>query len=159
MNLQKNISHSFQWKKGFFSDTYKVFSEDTLLFTLKENPFTQKALAIINGHKYGFQTKGILKHNTGIIDKVEDKVIGNITYNTWKSKAEITLNNQIYTWQYDNVWCTKWSLLENDKVIIKGANSTAKGKIESNSDNDLLLLTALFVHSYFVQMSAVGTVV
>ncbi|MCK3683360.1 hypothetical protein [Maribellus sp. YY47] len=56
-------------------------------------------------------------------------------------------------WKYDNVWNTKWSLFDHEGIEIKYAGSSTNGRIESNSDDALLLITGLFVTNYYWQVS------
>ncbi|HAN76911.1 MAG TPA: hypothetical protein DCQ31_03615 [Bacteroidales bacterium] len=57
-------------------------------------------------------------------------------------------------------WCihlnfenTAWSLFNSEGMLINYSGSSAKGQIDSNIDDGLLLLSGLFVTNYFWQMT------
>ena len=141
------------WKKNLLSNLYNIYSNDQHVGTLKEKTFSQTTNAELNGKKYIFQTRGFIKQYTEIIDPLENKVIGKITYNNWATKATISINYQLILWKYDNLWSTRWSIYNADGINIKYAGSSSKGQIDSNTDDALLLLTGLFVTNFYWQMS------
>jgi len=147
--MKKNL----KWKKQFFSNTYSIYSEGQIVGMLKDKTFSQSAIGKLNGKEYTFRTKGFFKQNTEIIDNKENKVIGTITYNNWMTKATISLIDKSINWKYDNLWNTKWSIFDNKDIEIKYAGSSTNGRIESNSDDALLLLIGLFVTNYYWQVS------
>lgn len=147
------MKNYFQWKKSLLSSTYSIYSNEQIIGRLESKTFSQSAIGELNGKEYTFKTKGLLNQNTEIIDTKENKVIGEITYNTWMTKATISVSNQSVNWKYDNMWNSKWSLFDQEGTEIKYAGSSTKGTIESNSDDALLLLCGLFVTNYYWQMS------
>ena len=142
------------WKKGIFKSSYKIYSGENFVGSLKENSWTNSAEGELNGKKYSFKTKGILKQETQIIDS-DNNIIGKITYNTWMTKAQIEIQNRIINWEYDNLWMSKWSLLSSEGIEIKYSGSSRKGVIESNTGDELILLSGLFVTNYYWQMTFV----
>ena len=146
---------SLRWKKGLFSSTYSIYSNDQLIGKLKDKTFSQSADGELNGKKYTFKTKGFFKQRTKILDNIDNKVIGEITYNNWMTKATLLINNKRTNWKYDNLWNTKWSICDSEGIEIKYAGSSTRGQIDSNTDDDLLLLSGLFVINYYWQMTIV----
>jgi len=69
------------------------------------------------------------------------------------TKALILANNETICWQYDNLWNTKWSIFNSEGGIIKYSGSSTSGQIDSNIDDELLLLSGLFVVNYYWQMT------
>jgi len=49
------------------------------------------------------------------------------------------------------VWQTKWSVFDDNHLCIEFAGKFSKGTIEFEEDNDLLVLTGLFVTNYYRQ--------
>lgn len=145
--------NNIQWKKKLLSNTYSIYSNKQIIGKLENKTFSKKASGELNGKEYTFKTKGFLKQNTEIIDNKENKVIGEITYNTWMTKATISISKQSIIWKYDNAWNTKWSISNKAGIEIKYAGTSASGKIESNTDDALLLLSGLYVINYYWQMS------
>lgn len=147
--MQTNI----RWEKDFFSNLYNIYSNSQQIGKLKNKPFSQTASGELNGKEYIFKTKGFLQQRTEIIDSIEDKVVGEITYNNWMTKATITVANKTIGWKYDNFWNTKWSIFSSEGINIKYSGSSTNGQIDSNIDDALLLLCGLFVTNYYWQMT------
>jgi len=145
------MHNSYHWKKGIFSDTYRFFSHNQQTGELKNKIFFQSAVGEINGKRYTFRTKGFFKQHTEIIDHSDHSVVGEIAYNSWMTKAQVTLNGRKYTWKYQNVWNTRWSISGNGKGHITYKGTSTGGQIEAATDDDLLLLTGLYVTNYYWQ--------
>ena len=150
---------SLRWKKGLFSSTYCIYSNDQLIGKLKDKTFSQSADGELNGKKYTFKTKGFFKQRTEIRNDKDNKVIGEITYNNWMTKATLLILNKKTNWKYDNLWNTKWSIFDSEGLKIKYTGSSTRGQIDSNTDDDLLLLSGLFVTNYYWQMTIVVLIV
>ncbi len=149
--MKTNLS----WKKGVFSNLYKVYSNDQQIGKLKDRTLSQTANGELNGKEYTFKTKGFFKQSTEIIDCAESKVIGRIKYNSWMTKAVISVNGKTINWKYDNLWQTRWRIFNSEGIEIKFSSSLSNGQIESNIDDGLLLLTGLFIINYH-QAAIVG---
>ena len=149
--MQTNL----KWKKGIFSSTYNIYSQGQFIGKLKNSSFSQIAEGEINGKKYTFITKGFFNQQTEIHDTINNRVIGNITYNGWMTKATLSILDKKINWKYDNLWNTKWSIFDSEGIKIKYSGSSLKGQIESNTDDDLLLLTGLFVINYYWQITII----
>ena len=140
---------NLRWKKGWFSNLYKIYSDDKIVGKLKSKMFSQTTKGELNGKEYTFKTKGFFKQSTEIIDDNEKKVIGKITYNNWNTKAIISVNNKNINWKYDNLWNTKWSIFDTEGINLKYSGSSTSGQVNSNSDDELLLLSGLFIVNYY----------
>ena len=145
------MKNTLSWKRGFFSSTCQIFSGEAYIGELANYTFKQTAEGVIRNKRYLFRTKGLFKQETQIIDGVSDRVIGNITYNSMMSKATIEFSDRTVSWKYDNTWQTKWRLYDTLGIYMKFAGGTSKGTIECEEDNDLLVLTGLFVTNYYQQ--------
>lgn len=142
---------SYSWTKGFFSNLYSIYYNGGLIGNLKDKSFSQTAQGEVNGKEYIFKTKGFLKQHTEIIDSSENRIIGEITYNSWMTKAKITLKDKTINWKYDNAWNTKWSLFDSAGILMNFSGSSSKGQINANVDDELLILAGLFVTNYYWQ--------
>ena len=142
-----------RWKKHLFSNLYTIYSDGQQIGILKDKTFSQTANGQLNGKAYTFKTNDFFNQRTVIINSLENKVIGVITYNNWMTKALILANNETIYWQYDNLWNTKWSIFSSEGSIIKYSGSSTSGQIDSNIDDELLLLSGLFVVNYYWQMT------
>ena len=143
------------WEKGIFSSTYSIYSDKHLIGKLKDRTFAQAASGELNGREYIFRTKGLFKQHTEILDKAENRVMGEINYNSWMTKASISINNKVASWKYDNMWSTKWRIFDSEGMEIKYTGSSRKGQIDANTDDPLLLLSGLFVTNYYWQMTLI----
>lgn len=134
---------------------YSIYFNGTLIGNLKDKSFSQTAKGEVSGKEYIFKTKGFLKQHTEIIDGSENRIIGEITYNSWMTKATIAINDKILNWKYDNAWNTKWSLFDSAGTLLNFSGSSSKGQINSNVEDELLILTGLFVTNYYWQTTTV----
>lgn len=139
------------WKKGSFSTTYQILSGEEKIGELASYTFKQTAEGVIRNKRYLFRTKGLFKQETQIIDGENDRVIANITYNSMMSKATIQFKDRTINWKYDNTWQTRWSLYDNLGSYMKFAGRQSKGTIEYEKEDDLLVLTGMFVTNYYQQ--------
>lgn len=146
------MQRDYNWTKGFLSETYKIFHNGMLVGNLSEKFFSQTAHGEINEEKYIFKTSGFFRQKTQIIENKGNKMVGEITYDIWMNKAIITINGQKFGLKYDNVWNTKWSISNLNEILIKYNSSTSPGQIQSNTDNQLLILSGLFVSNYYLQI-------
>jgi len=152
----KSILH---WKRGALSNTYKIFEGENLIGKLKDSTFSQTSEGQIQQKGYQFITKGLFKQETQIIDAEKNQVIGTISYNSWMSRANIQLNNRLIQWKYDNMWQSRWSLFNDEGILMSFAGGMSKGSIECDHTDDLLLLTGLFVTNYYRQIGIAVLVV
>jgi hypothetical protein len=141
------------WGKGIFSNTFEIFSDGVAVGNLKENTWRQSADGELFGKRYLFKTKGFFKQETQIMDANNGSLLGTIKYNYWKTKATIEYIDRVFNWKYDNLWNTKWSISDLNGVQVKYQGSSSKGKIELNEQNELLLLTGLYITNYYWQIS------
>ena len=144
-----------KWKKNYFSNLYIIYSNGKQIGKLKDKTFCQTANGELNGKEYTFKTKGFFKQHTEIIDNLENKVIGVITYNNWMTKATISIDNKTINWKYDNSLNTKWSVFNSEGIKIQYSSSCISGQIDSNIDDALLLLSGLYVTNYYWQMTVI----
>ena len=142
-----------KWKKNLFSNLYRIYSNGQQIGILKDKTFSQTANGELNGKKYTFKTRGFFNQYTEIIDNLENKVIGQITFNNWMTKATISVDNKTVNWKYDNLWNTKWSIFNSEGIKIQYTSLSTSGQIDSNIDDALILLSGLFVTNYYWQMA------
>lgn len=139
----------FRWEKEIFSSTYTLFNHNNEIGKLKSDFFAQKTEGIINEAEYLFKTSGLFTQTTLITDLSTNEIVGEISYGNWMTKAKLILHGKDYAWKYDNHWNSKWSITDNENHVIKYGGDSMKGKIESEIDNDLALLSGLFVTNYY----------
>ncbi len=146
----KTILH---WNKGFLNQDYKIYSNDTLVGTLKGQTWSRNAEAKINSRKLWFKVNGVFNQDIQIIDAENDLVIGTIKYNTWMTKATIDYPGGVANWKYNNFWCTKFCITDNEGKEINYHGSSSGGRIEFDNHNDLMILSGLYLLNYYWQKS------
>ena len=145
---------NYNWRKGIFSESYQIFNNETQVGSLSNKCFSQTAYGELNEEKYTFKTCGVFKQHTQIIENY-NKIVGEITYNNWMNKATININGQQFDLKYNNIWNTKWSISGLNETQISYNSTSCTGQIQSNTDNELLILSGLFVANYYLQMTLV----
>lgn len=153
------MESQFNWQKKIFSNQYNILRNGKPVGNLEENSFSSSATAQLNKERYTFRTKGFFGQHTEIIDEAEQKVIGRIEYNSWMTKATISLDNQVVHWKYDNFWSTSWSLYNQEGVNIKYKSSSTTGEIQANTEDPVLVLSGLFITNYNWQVLLISTLV
>lgn len=148
-NVEKDIPTHLRWKKGFFNNTYYIFNGHKIAGTLVDRSLSQSGIAEYGNNKYSFKTKGLFRQETQIIDNVTHNQIGNIRYNLWMNKAELTINHEILYWKYDDWVNTKWIISNCEGVQIRYFGTPISGRIESTVNDDILIITGLFVTNYY----------
>jgi len=145
------LKTQLNWKRGAFSTTYQILSNGLSIGQLQDNAFKRYSDGEIRYKKYRFKTEGLFKQHTHIIDLESDRVIGSIQYNSWMTKADIKIHDRTYHWRYDNAWQTKWSISDENGILLSFAGGMTRGSIEGDDPEDLHVLTGLFVTNYYTQ--------
>ena len=142
----------YNWSKGNFSKTFDIISNNKHLGRLVGNSFSNSAELMIDGKKYLYRTNGFSRQKTSILNLSDSKLAGEVLFNVWMTKAEIRLNNERYFLKFDNLMNTRWTISNSEGSIINyQGNSSGKGSIVSNADDNLLVATGLFVANHYWQ--------
>jgi len=139
------------WKRGTFSTTYRIFSGENAIGQLQNQSFKKTALGSIHQKRYTFNTKGVFKQETQILDGDSHKLIGTITYGSMMTRATVRFSDRTVYWKYDNTWQTKWSLFNEKGILMKFSGRATSGTIECDDPDELLVLCGLFVTNYYQQ--------
>lgn len=143
----------YSWRKGFFSNTYSIFKKGLPVGNLRTKSFSSNASAYINGKQFNFITKGFINQSALIIERNSNKVIGKITFNSWRTKANIEFEDTIAELKSNNIWNSSWLITGNRGETIRLKNRTTNGTIESTTDDERLLMAGLFATNYYQQVS------
>jgi hypothetical protein len=143
------------WKKGLFKSIYEIYAGTVLVGYLNEKTWTESSHGELYGERFLFRTRGILKQETRVFNNEDNTPVGMITYNSWMTKARIEYSGKIYYWKFDNLWCTSWTLYNDEGLYVKCRRNSSKGKIEYDSENNFLVITGLYINNYYWQTSAV----
>lgn len=136
------------WRKGLFDSNYQLYTngeiKGSLIFSSLKN--NARAIALKN---YYFTTEGFLNPVTKIRDENHNQ-IGIITYHIMQLKATINFENRDHaSWSYANGWLSQWIITNHQDKQIQYHASTAAGNVYSNTDDELMLLSGLFVREFF----------
>ena len=147
------------WNKSLFSGTYKIYQRGKPIGFLVNRTFSNTYDANIFDEKYTFLSQGFFKQNTKIIDRQKNTVIGKIEYNTWMNRAIITIDDTKFLWKFDNMWNTKWSLVNKQNERISFQGTSRNGEIISEVENPLCFLCGLYVTNCNWQTATVAIAV
>ena len=146
---------SISWRKGIFKCAYELFNNGKKIGILKEKQWSMSAIGNIRGRNVLFSMKNSWHNHTHIIDKESGEILGQIKYSCWYPKAKISLDNRVYRWSYKNFWSTKWKITDSEDQAISYSGHSCKGQAISGIDNDLVVLSGLFIGSYYWQMISI----
>jgi hypothetical protein len=144
----------YNWEKALFSDTYTLFSEKRKMGYFEDNFFSKTKIGVFNEEKFHFRAVGLWKQYCEILDSNKSK-IGEIKFNSWMSKADISIGDKTYKWQYDNILNSKWKVYNGLGTELFYKSKLNKGEITTNTNDSLLILCGLYVQNYLLQYSIV----
>ncbi len=137
------------WEKGIFSRAYTLFDNGKLAGYLKGELISQTLKGELKGRAYSFETSGIIKKNTIVYDMETYKRLAVITYDEFRSKAILSVDNRVLYFKYDNLLQNKWQLSEVSGVHIECTSTLNRGCINSTTDESILLLSGILVADYY----------
>lgn len=105
----------------------------------------------MNGKAFEFRNSGIINLKTEVTEKVTGKLVATIRYNSFQTKATIDTDERRLLWKSKNLIGSKWEMENSrgERIIYKGFNQ--KGVIETETEDEMLLLTGLFARNYYWQ--------
>jgi hypothetical protein len=144
----------FNWKTKLFSNRFEIYQHEVMKGELYKERWTRKVNGELNTRRVLFETRGIFKYETQIIDMQGNLPLGNIKYSTWKAKSSILYQDKEYSWQFDNFLRSKWSISNENGVMIKFHSRALTGIIISYTRDEILILTGFFIRNFLKQRSA-----
>lgn len=143
---------TLNWTNTLFASNYKIFDGENQTGELSHSSFSNNNTGTLGSTKLSFISKGIFSSVIAINDLQSNLSVGEIKFNAFGSSAVIVLNNKTYTWKYDNLLQTQWSILDNEHKIVNFSASFSSGKIVSDVDDEMLFLCGLYVQNYMIQV-------
>jgi len=143
------------WKKGVFSCNYKLMESGKAIGFLKGKSFGQSAEGEVFGNRYGFNTYGVFRKETEILDGKDGAVIGKVKFDCWMPKAKIELGDKTYFWKFKNIWETRWEIYDEAGTQISFCGHSMKGKAVSADTEEVLNLAGLFISNFYWEMSGI----
>ncbi|WP_270090665.1 hypothetical protein [Sphingobacterium sp. SYP-B4668] len=143
-------SSLYHWRSDFGTSDSYLYKGTQKLGTLHNSTFEEKAIASLGNSKYTFQTKGTFRQHTQILNPV-GQLVGDIVLTAWGNTATVTLNGHCYQWKSSNWLGTKWELADNTGSKYEMSSDLFGGVIFGNIEDELLLMTGLFLRNYYWQ--------
>jgi hypothetical protein len=144
----------YNWKTKLFSRKFDIYQNEILKGELNKENWSRKVNGELNIRRVMFETKGVFKHETMIIDSHGEIPLGKISYSNWKAKSEVLYQNKKYKWQFDNFLRSRWSISDENGVIIRYHSNAFKGIIVSYTRDEILILVGFFIRNFLKQRSA-----
>lgn len=142
-----------QWSKDFFDTSTKLTEANENIAVLKAEWFSDTANLELNEEKFKFEKQGVFSNDFLIKNTIENKVIGSIKYHSFKTKATIKIEEKEFIWTQKGFWGSQWILTDNNRTISTyKSDYFSGGKIETTSNDYLLISTGLFITNYYVKM-------
>lgn len=137
------------WKRKPFSRTYTLLSDDSIVGRLTFGMWSHKANGEYGDLKVTFIVKGFFNRPIYIFNRETGELAGSAKFNLWRRKGIITLSDHSeYLMRYWNIWRSRWTISDSNRILINYSKGFLKGNITSETDNDLLILTGLYINHY-----------
>lgn len=144
----------YEWKTSLFASDFGLFRNGIRSGFLNKGNFRRKVSGELNLKKVLFTTKGFFGNETEITNPETGSVAGKIVYSGWKSKASLEYQGKLYNWQFDNFFRTRWSIGNENGILIRYKSETLKGSVYSYTGDEILILAGFFIRNFFRQRSA-----
>jgi len=141
----------YHWKTKFFSRKFEIFQNEILKGELFKAGLSRKVTGELNAKRFQFETKGIFKNETTITDLQRHTGAGKILITWKKNSTVIVYNGKEYKWKFENFLCSRWSLSDDRRVLIKYHSTAFSGMIESYTGDELLILSGFFIRNFVRQ--------
>jgi hypothetical protein len=144
----------YNWKTKLFSKKFEIYQYDILKGEISKENWSRKVMGELNVRRVMFETKGVFKLDTVIIDLQGEIETGKVSFSGIRNKATILYQNKEYKWQYDNLLRSKWSVSDDNGAIIRYHSNAFTGIITSYTRDEVLILTGFFIRNFLKQSSA-----
>ena len=146
------MNYDFNWNKDTFDSKYQVFSQGLLKYALNFESWHNSAIATTQTGIYLFKTQGFSKPESLLVNN-RNEVLAVITFNLLSLNATIKFTEgSKFKFLYRKNWISEWSLNNGaDKQVFYKAR-TGNGLVKSNIDDELIILTGLYIKEYFSRL-------
>lgn len=134
------------WKKKWFDSTYHLFQEETPVGQLEPHTWKLLVTGSFNKKTFEFRRVGFFRNYVSINNVQNNIQEGSISFHKWTGKPTLTLRSgKPYALHYTNTWHSKWALSNNEDEIIYYKGNSTKGEVNTNNDNEILILSGLYL--------------
>lgn len=146
------MDYDFNWNKDTLDSKYLVLSNGTLKYTLNFESWHNSAIATTQNGIFLFKTQAFGKTETLLVDN-KNEVLAAIKFNFSSLNALVKFTDgSEFKFVYRKNRITEWSLNNGiDKQVFYKAN-TGSGLIKSNVENELVILTGLYIKEYYARL-------
>lgn len=146
------MEQTLSWRKGLFDSNYQVFGNALLKFSINFSSFKNSAIATTQKEIYLLKSEGYSNPETKILNN-KNEVLAVIHYDWLSFKAKIVFTSgETFDWSFQNSWASRWILNNQKEKQVIYNSSTSNGLIHSNTDDDLLILSGLFIREYYTRI-------
>ncbi|MDQ0640138.1 hypothetical protein QF042_003703 [Pedobacter sp. W3I1] len=150
------MSKFINWKSNWLSGNFQLFADGVQKGMITFETWKSNAESMLDDKNYQFVNEGFWQSRTKVIDRETGGVVAIITYDSWKSKAVISLKSGAqYEWKSTNLWRSQWTVSNyKDEHIIYNSSSRS-GALSSDTDNELLIIAGLFIKQIYNKQAIV----
>ena len=105
------------WKTTGWQSEYRIFREKTIVGILKKSFWDKTAYGEYNGYQLRFQTQGLWKPTTRILDIEGTRELGRIEYDSWRTSARITYEDQHFEWKRPSWRSSSWTVSNDEEQV------------------------------------------
>ncbi|WP_029278020.1 hypothetical protein [Pedobacter borealis] len=145
------MSKLINWKSNWLSGNIQLFADGIQKGIVTFKTWRSDAESMFEDKNYFFSNVGFWQSKTNVIDRKTNELVAVITYDSWKSKAVISLKSgEQYEWKSTGVWRqAQWTLSNYKDTHIAYSASNNCGAISSDTDNELLIIAGLFIKQIY----------
>lgn len=140
------------WTKDAFSMNYSLFVEGKQVGEIKDNSLSRSVKAQFMDQKYVFETENTLKPHINIISLSNKEQLGEITFKTFRPRAQFSLNGHSYFWQFKGMMNSKWELNDELERVVLSGDKRKEGQCSVLSEEyPLLMVCCLVIRNYYMK--------
>ncbi|QNR85860.1 hypothetical protein H9N25_05260 [Pedobacter riviphilus] len=144
------MSKFINWKSNWLSGNFQLFADGVQKGMITFETWKSNAESMLEDKNYQFVNEGFWQSSTKVIDRKTGGVVAVITYDSWKSKALISLNTgEQYEWKSTGIWKSQWTVSNYKDAHIMYTSGNNSGAISSDTDNNLLIIAGLFIKQVY----------
>jgi len=138
------------WRSNWLSGDFQLFVDGIQKGMISFGSWRSDAEGVFDDKNYFFSNVGFWQSRTNVIDRKTNELVAVITYDSWKSKAVISLKSgERYEWTSTGIWKSQFTVSNYNNERITYNASSYSGAISSDTDNELLIVSGLFIkHIY-----------
>ena len=144
----------YDWKTLLFSRKFEIYQNEQLRGELYKEGFSRKVTGELNTKRFQFETRGFFRSETTVTDLQRHIEVGKINYFFGKKGTIVLFEGREYKWKFENFICSRWSLSDESRVLIKYHSNAFTGMIESYTTDEMLILSGFYIRNHLKQRSA-----